>query len=195
VEYADRLDPYVKLSAKPIFSKLGPKCGPAVKQVVSRIAALSGPELEELARRKTITFDLDGKSITLTDEEIEIVREEPKGYAVESDGSCTIVLDTTLTDELIREGLARELINKIQNKRKDSGFEVTDRIRITLYADGPVAAAVMQFGGYISGETLAEPFLPRPLEGNAQAATEFSAGKVENLTINGEKTYIALERI
>ncbi|MEE9442489.1 MAG: isoleucine--tRNA ligase [candidate division Zixibacteria bacterium] len=195
IEYSDNPAEYVSYSAKPVFAKLGPKFGKAVKQAAEKISSLPSDEIKDFARTQSLKLEFDGRQVELTTEEVEIIRNEREGFAVESDGPYTVVLDTSLNEELRQEGFARELVNKIQNKRKSSGFEVTDRIRITLFADEPVAAAIKNFGDYISAETLAEPFTANPIEGNKEAGAQFALGTIEELKINGEITYIAIGRI
>ncbi|MCK5126080.1 MAG: isoleucine--tRNA ligase [candidate division Zixibacteria bacterium] len=195
LEFAKDASRYISFSAKPNFAKLGPKFGKGVKQAASIITSLASEEVEKFSQTEKIKIDFDGNIVELTTEEIEIIRSEQDGFAVEADGPFTVVLDTTLSDELIKEGFARELVNKIQNKRKSSDFEVTDRIIIKMFADNPVADAVNTFGEYISSETLAEPFTPQTLDGNGEAETLLADGTVEELKVNGEKTLIGIERV
>jgi isoleucyl-tRNA synthetase len=101
-------------------------------------------------------LNINGEIITITPEDVEIVSTEIKGWVVESEGGVTVAIDTELTNELINEGIAREFVNRIQNMRKDAGFDVTDRIRIFFDGSKKLVDAVNSFKNYISNETLAE---------------------------------------
>lgn len=195
VEFSDKTAGYISYAAKPNFAKLGPKFGKGVKKAAEIIKSLSSADVYNFSKSEKIEIDFDGKSVEITAEEVEVVKNEQEGFAVESDGPFTVVLDTALDDELVKEGFARELVNKIQNKRKSSDFDVSDRIRVTMFADDPVAEAVRAYGDYICSETLSEPFKPQALSGNDEAAARESAGTVEKLKVNGETVYIDIERM
>ena len=100
-------------------------------------------------------LDIDGEKIVVTPADFEITSEDMPGWLVASEGKLTVALDITITDELRREGVARELINRIQNIRKDSGFEVTDKIRVEIEEMELVAGAIEHFADYIASQTLA----------------------------------------
>jgi len=178
---------FVSYSAKPNFPKLGPRFGKSMGTVAAAIKDLSSEDIKRFSADGRFTIDIEGRKVDLTDEEIEVVREEKAGYAVESDGPFTIALDTTLTPELIDEGFAREIVNKVQNMRKTSGFEVTDRITITLFADEPLAGAVDRYREYICAETLSDSLTQHPLAGKSGDAMEWN--------INGEKAALAVVRV
>jgi isoleucyl-tRNA synthetase len=187
IEFADGLDSYISYNAKPIFAKLGPKFGREMGKVADIIKSLPEDQIKRAEARGHFTIDIDGSRMELTGDEVEIVREEKDGFAIESDGGLTIALDTTLTPGLIEEGFARELVNKIQNLRKTSGFEVTDRIRITLYADDLLAGAAGRYKKYICSETLAD-YLELEELGRAN-------GDDKEWSINGEKAVISVIRV
>ncbi|MEX0602779.1 MAG: DUF5915 domain-containing protein, partial [Bacteroidota bacterium] len=178
----------VKKKAKPNFKTLGPKFGKSVQPVAARIRELSGPEISELLARGSATFPLNGNQITISPEDMEIQHEEVQGWLVESDGSLTVALDTALTEELLEEGLAREFVNRIQNLRKDSGFEVSDRIRIYHRSTDRLARSLERLSQYIRQETLAQDV--RQLRTDEHSAFSFHPED-----INGEKTEVALEKI
>ncbi len=146
----------LKKKIKPNFKTLGPKFGPKMKEVAAAISAMNEAEIKTIESSSTIT--LQGASgpldIALTD--VEIIAEDVPGWLVASEGGLTVALDITVTDELRLEGIARDFVNRVQNLRKDSGFEVTDKIRITLQNnDSLLASAVTANKEYICQEVQA----------------------------------------
>lgn len=139
---------------KPDFKVLGPRFGKDMRSVAKRIGEMGPGEIAELERENQIEIELNGKNITLGLDEVEITSQDIEGWLVASAGNITVALDVTITDSLRKEGIARELVNRIQNVRKDSGFEVTDKIDVTLQKDGKVEEAVQQNIEYIKNETL-----------------------------------------
>ena len=119
---------------KPNFKTLGPKYGKYMKQIAALTAAFTQEQIAAVESAPETTLDLGGERITVTAADFEITSEDMPGWLVTSEGKLTVALDITVTDDLRREGVARELINRIQNIRKDSGFEVTDRIRVEIEA-------------------------------------------------------------
>ena len=188
IDFVDSADDYVTYSAKPDFAKLGPKFGKAVGEIVKKVQALSVDEIKRFVIDERLTVDVDGRRIDLTAEDVAVVRHEKDGYGVESEAGITVALDISLSPDLIDEGFARELVNKIQNLRKSSGFEVTDRITIKLFADEPLAGAVNRFGKYICEETLAESLERHTL-------SQSDGGDAVEMTINGERAAIAVARL
>ncbi len=188
IDFSADADAYVSYSAKPDFSKLGPRFGKAAGQVAEKIKSLSTEQIKQFEVEGSLTIDVDGRPVELTEEHLEVVRLEKEGFAVEVDGPITVALDTSLTPELIDEGFARELVNKIQNMRKDSGFEVTDRIEVKLYADEPLAGAADRYQQYICDETLADSLERANLN-------QSDGGNAKEWKINGEKAVIAVVRI
>ena len=176
----------VHLSAKANFKKLGARLGARMKEAAAAIAKLSGDEVASLIAGNVCTLTLSGgEKVDLTYEDIIVMRAEKEGICVAAGEGITLALDTTLTDELVREGLARELVSRIQNMRKESGLDVSDRIRVSLTADPEVCAAADAFRSYISGETLAVAV-------NC-TATEVTDG-ADTADINGHKCRLAIEK-
>lgn len=140
---------------KPNFKTLGPRYGKQMKQIGAAVSAFSQADIARLEREGKWALTVDGTDIVLGLEDFEIVSEDMPGWLVASEGRLTVALDITLTDRLRREGVARELVNRIQNIRKDSGFEVTDKIEVTIGGDGAVREAVRDFRDYIASQTLA----------------------------------------
>ena len=133
-----------------------------------------------------MTLSVEGNDISLSSDDVEVIKNEKEGFAVESNGGVTVALTTSLTDDLIDEGFARELVNKIQNMRKSSGYEVTDFISVKLQSTDKVGQAAKKHSEFIKKETLAESFEFSQSE-TPDGATEWN--------INGEKTLIALTKI
>ncbi|WP_081210269.1 isoleucine--tRNA ligase [Salegentibacter sediminis] len=139
---------------KPNFKVLGPRFGKDMKLVVSKINSLNATDITTIEREGSIDIEVNEKMITLAAEEVEITSQDIEGWLVASSGNITVALDVSISPELKKEGVARELVNRIQNLRKDSGFEVTDTIDVTLQKDGIVEDAVNENITYIKNETL-----------------------------------------
>ncbi len=139
---------------KPNFKVLGPRYGRDMKAIGQAVAQFGQEEIQKIEREGEITLDLDNKSIILKLEDVEISSQDIEGWLVASSGPLTVALDIHVTDDLRKEGIARELVNRIQNLRKESGFEVTDKIDIKIQKDGYVEEAVASNIKYIKNETL-----------------------------------------
>ncbi len=156
VELIDDASGILVKTIKPNFKTLGPRFGKDMKQIASQINTLNAQDIAKIENDGEIILALNGKSVTLTAKDVEIISQDIEGWLVASSGSITVALDVTLNESLKNEGVARELVNRIQNLRKDSGFEVTDKIDIKLQHDGKVEQAVAQYMEYIKNETLAD---------------------------------------
>jgi isoleucyl-tRNA synthetase len=137
------------------FKKLGPKFGKQMKAVAAAVAGMSQEAILELEQKGAYTFTLDGAPATVEATDVEIFSEDIPGWLVANEGKLTVALEVTVTEELRKEGVARELVNRIQNIRKSSGLEITDKIRITLSKDEHINEAVAQYGSYICNQVLA----------------------------------------
>ncbi len=144
---------------KPNFRVLGKKYGTQMKEIAAAFAKLDQATISAIQASSEYTLALPSGNVVLTGEDYEISSEDMPGWLVASEGALTIALDIQLSDELVKEGTARELINRIQNLRKDSGFEVTDRVDVSIVADGQaydeIEAALTGFKDYIASQTLA----------------------------------------
>ena len=144
---------------KPNFRVLGKKYGTQMKEIAAAFAKLDQATISAIQASSEYTLALPSGNVVLTGEDYEITSEDMPGWLVASEGALTIALDIQLSDELVKEGTARELINRIQNLRKDSGFEVTDRVDVSIVADGQaydeIEAALTGFKDYIASQTLA----------------------------------------
>ncbi|MEO1012210.1 MAG: isoleucine--tRNA ligase [Bacteroidota bacterium] len=139
---------------KPNFKVLGPKFGRDMKKIAQAIGNLGQDDIQKIEQEGEISLDIENKSIKLQLQDVEISSQDIEGWLVASSGSLTVALDVSIDQELREEGIARELVNRIQNIRKESGFEVTDRIHIKILKDGRVENAVQNNLGYIKSETL-----------------------------------------
>lgn len=156
VELLDDASGILVKQIKPNFKTLGPRFGKDMGLISKEIQSFSQEQINELDRKGTINIDISGKSIILSLEDVEITSQDIPGWLVANSGGITVALDITISENLKREGIARELVNRIQNIRKDSGFEVTDKIKVQLQKDGMLEAAVKENLSYIMSETLTE---------------------------------------
>jgi len=155
VEYITDSEGIIKKKIKANFKTLGPKYGKLMKQISGEIAAFNQHDISQLEKSGSYELNISGEAISLGLEDVEIQTEDIPGWLVASEGGLTIALDINLTDELKQEGIAREFINKIQNIRKDSDFEVTDRIILKIQKHDFYNLAVTNFSDFISNQTLA----------------------------------------
>ncbi|WP_291964345.1 isoleucine--tRNA ligase [Maribacter sp.] len=139
---------------KPNFKTLGPKFGKEMKQIAQIVNGFDQNDIQKIEQDGELTIQLENKSITLQLQDVEISSQDIEGWMVATSGKLTVALDVTINEELRNEGVARELVNRIQNIRKDSGFEVTDKIAIEILKDGFVEVAVENNLDYIKTETL-----------------------------------------
>ncbi|MCU4157549.1 isoleucine--tRNA ligase [Carboxylicivirga sp. A043] len=140
---------------KPNFKTLGPKHGKNMKVISGAINAMGQEEIAIFEKEEQYTLDVNGQSIVLTLEDVEIMSEDIPGWLVANEGKITVAMDINVTDELREEGIAREFVNRIQNLRKDSGFDVTDKIKLQIQRHDAINAAVEKHAGYIGAQTLA----------------------------------------
>ena len=138
------------------FKKLGPKYGKIMKQLGQAISSMEQSMIAELEKNGKIVFDAIEGNPVITLEDVEIIPEDIPGWLVANDGDVTVALDVTVTPELRNEGMARELINRIQNLRKSSGLEITDKIEVELSAIPEIEDAINSFGEYIATQVLAK---------------------------------------
>ncbi|MFA6457369.1 MAG: DUF5915 domain-containing protein, partial [Bacteroidota bacterium] len=144
----------IKYKIKPNFRVLGNKYGKSTSKVAEVIRTFTPEQIGTLNGDGTVPITVEGNPVTIVHEDVEIVAEEIKGWIVESDGKVTVALDTEITPELKTEGFAREFVSRIQNLRKDSGLEVTDRISIVFNTNDELTEALLQSSTYIMSETL-----------------------------------------
>jgi isoleucyl-tRNA synthetase len=176
----------VHKSAKANFKTIGPKFGKNVKLVAEKIKNFNPAEISIIEKGDSVTFTVDSESLSVSKEDVEILSEQISGWIVESEGGVTVAVDTQLTEDLISEGVAREFVNRIQNMRKDAGFQVTDKIKIAFNGSDTFVFAINAFSNYISAETLAEK-----IEGNV----ELNGGFMQDWKIGGDDIKIKIEKI
>lgn len=148
---------------KPDFKKLGPKFGKNMKAVAQYLTTMAQPDILAFEHDGSTTVQLDGAECVIDVADVEIISQDIPGWLVANEGSITVALDITVTDALRNEGMARELVNRIQNIRKNKGFEITDRIRVVINPDARVEAALKDFADYIAQQVLAVDLAMRPV--------------------------------
>lgn len=135
---------------------LGPRFGQDMKAVTQKINGFTAEDIKKIEQNGQLDVEINGKSITLELSDVEITSKDIEGWLVASSGALTVALDVTITEHLKKEGIARELVNRIQNLRKDSGFELTDRIAVQVKNDKQIINAINTNLDYIKTETLTD---------------------------------------
>jgi isoleucyl-tRNA synthetase len=182
IEYVSDDTNIVRKSARPNFKVIGKKYGGNTQGVATAIKSLSSDDIRNLEQRSVLAVLVNDATMQIDYEDVEIVSEDIEGWLVASEGSITVALDTEIDDALITEGIAREFVSKIQKVRKDSGFDVTDRIRLEYSASDETSNALMSMRHYIERETLAIE-----LERVPQI-------DVEPLDVNGREVHVRVVR-
>ncbi|MBN9302460.1 MULTISPECIES: isoleucine--tRNA ligase [Dysgonomonas] len=141
---------------KPDFKKLGPRYGKIMKQLAAEVQGMSQEAIATFEKEEKYTFDIAGQAATIELADVEIISEDIPGWLVANAGKLTVALDVTITDDLRKEGIARELVNRIQNIRKSSGLEITDRINIKLTDLEQIRETVSEYNNYIASQVLAD---------------------------------------
>ncbi|MGB5403269.1 MAG: isoleucine--tRNA ligase [Robiginitalea sp.] len=154
IELLDDASDILVKRIKPNFKNLGPRFGKDMKKIAAAVGNLNQEDIQKIEREGELMLDLEEKSITLQLEDVEITSQDIEGWLVASSGPLTVALDITIDEGLRKEGIARELVNRIQNLRKQSGFEVTDKIDVKFLKNETVEAAVMSNFQYIKSDTL-----------------------------------------
>jgi isoleucyl-tRNA synthetase len=139
---------------KPNFKALGPKFGKDMRFIASEVQKFTQEDISKIEKDKNISIHINEKNITLGLEDVEISSKDIEGWLVANEGSITVALDVTISEELRKEGVARELVNRIQNARKDSGLEVTDKVKLTILEDQNLEQSISENKAYIMSETL-----------------------------------------
>lgn len=182
IEILDAGNDFIRKKAKANFKSLGKKLGPKMKQAAATIERFTNDQINQV-QNGGLEITLDGEQLTVYEEDIEVFTDEIPGYEVASKGSLTVALDITLTENLLHEGNARELVNRIQNVRKDLQFELTDRISVKISQNEALQPSLIQFKDYICREILADTieFEPEISEGIAIEINDAT------LTVNVQK--------
>ena len=140
---------------KPDFKKLGPKFGKTMKAVAAAITSMSQQEIASLEKNGNITLNVDGNDAVIEAVDVEIISEDIPGWLVANEGNITIALDVTITDDLKQEGIARDIVNRVQNIRKSRDYDITDKINLVFAPNADTNAAINAFGEYIARQVLA----------------------------------------
>ncbi len=156
IEYLSDAGGFIKKKIKPNFVALGKKLGTKMKAVSSALAAFTQENILKIEKEGRYNLSIDGEDVMLQLSEVEITSEDIPGWTVANKGTLTVALDVTITPELEREGNAREFVNRIQKIRKESGFELTDRIEVKVAASNGLKSSLAQFNDYICAEILAD---------------------------------------
>ncbi|MDO5771762.1 MAG: isoleucine--tRNA ligase [Bacteroidales bacterium] len=156
IKFVGNEDGVLVKRVKPDFRKLGPKHGKVMKQLGKMISEMSQADIIEFEKNGSFTFTIDGTQATVEACDVEIISEDIPGWLVANEGNLTAALDITVTEELRREGIAREIVNRIQNIRKDNDFDITDRIKVVISKNENSDAAITEYTDYISKQVLAD---------------------------------------
>jgi len=171
IKFVDETAGVLVKKVKCDFKKLGPKFGKQMKAVAAQVAEMSQDAIAELERNGKYTLMIDGNEAILDATDVEIFSEDIPGWLVANEGKLTVALEVTITEDLRKEGIARELVNRIQNIRKSSGFEITDKIKITLSKNEQTDDAVNEYNSYICNQVLSNSLI---LADNVTDATELN---------------------
>jgi isoleucyl-tRNA synthetase len=155
INYITETEGVISKKLKPNFKLLGAKLGTKMKQASAVIANLSQNEISELERNGTLTILVEESSITLLINEVDIIAEDIPGWSVAVKGNLTVALDISLSEALLKEGHARELVNRVQNIRKEANFELTDKILLQIVDNQHLKESINEFSEYICREILA----------------------------------------
>ncbi len=186
VEYIEDATDILVKRIKPNFKTLGPRYGKMMKQLSVAISALSQENITSFEASGIYDIVVDNKTVNLTLEDVEIISEDIPGWLVANEGQLTVALDVTITDELHHEGIAREFVNRIQNLRKESGFNVTDKINVSIEKLGEIEEAVRKYSDYIGSQTLAD---------NIELKTFEEKADVSKVDINEISVKIKIKKI
>jgi isoleucyl-tRNA synthetase len=167
VEYLESDNQVIRKKVKPNYQSLGKKLGPKMKAVAAALTTFTQQQIAELERNTVYNLLIDNETLPIYLTDVELASEDIPGWLVATKGTVTVALDVTITEKLLHEGNAREFVNRIQKLRKDSGFELTDRISVQVAGAGLLEPSISEFKPYICAETLADSleFLPELKEG------------------------------
>jgi isoleucyl-tRNA synthetase len=169
LEFIDDTSTVLIKRVKPDFKSLGPRYGKLMKAITKLVASLSSKEIATFETEGSISFNIGGEEVNISLKDVEIISEDIPGWQVANEGKLTVALDVTVTDDLRYEGIAREMVNRIQNIRKESGFDVTDKIKVFIEEQNIIGEAVKRHASYIGSQTLAsEVNITRSIPGDGR---------------------------
>jgi isoleucyl-tRNA synthetase len=184
IEYLTETAGIIVKKIKPNFKALGPRFGKLMKPIAAAIAAFSPEQISLMEEEEVVKLTIEGEEVEITLQDVELTTEDIPGWLIASNGNLTVALDIYITDDLKKEGLARELVNRIQNLRKDNNFEVTDKIRVQIEKIEYLETAIVNNLSYICAEILAESLdLVDKIEGDNQVAVELTEEFSTNIRI------------
>ena len=181
--FADNAAGILVKRVKPDFKKLGPRYGKIMKQLAANVAAMSQEDILKFEKEGNFTFNIDGQQAVIGLGDVEIISEDIPGWLVANEGRLTVALDITVTEDLRREGIARELVNRIQNIRKSSGFDITDKIHVQLTRNEETDPAVEEYKDYIAKQVLAESITLCDALDSAGAELDFETFSIQAAVI------------
>ena len=185
MKLVDDSDGVLVKSIKPDFKKLGPKFGKKMKAVAAAIATMSQQQIAQLEREQFILLNIDNEEARVEAADVDIHSEDIPGWLVANEGNATVALEVEITDELRKEGVARELVNRIQNIRKNRDYDITDRITLTVEPNELTAGALHDYKDYIASQVLASAIVESPVANPAED---------EILDIDGAKVMVKIAR-
>jgi len=186
IQFVDDDSGIVDKSAKPNFPKLGKRLGSKMKAVAAKVGNMTNQEINDFETSGSVTLTLDdGSDVLINSDELEIQRTGLEGWSVETQDGITVALDTEITDELLREGITREFMNRVQNMRKEADYEVTDRIKIGYDGSELLETAINERLETIKTETLAE---------SIRSETLNEPDFIKSWDIEGEECEISIQR-
>ena len=156
LNYVDNAADILVKKVKPDFKKLGPRYGKIMKQLAASVQEMDQKAIQQLEANGVYSFDIENQKAEINLDDVEIISEDIPGWLVANEGRLTVALDITLTDDLKKEGIARELVNRIQNLRKSKGLDITDRINVVLSDISEIKLAVADYKSYIASQVLAD---------------------------------------
>jgi isoleucyl-tRNA synthetase len=156
LEYLDESAGFLVKKIKPNFKTLGPRYGKLMKEIAAAVGELTQADISTIETKGQLNLQIGSETVEMLLSDVDIITEDIPGWVVANQGTLTVALDITVSEPLWQEGIARELVNRIQNIRKDRGFEVTDKIKLQLQKNDLVETAIVNFNNYICSETLAE---------------------------------------
>ena len=182
VKFIKDVENYMNFTVKPNFKEVGKTFGPLIKEFQTKLASLGDKDILKLQKNETISMKLDGKDYSITHDMVDIRTNSKEGFDVATDSNNFIILNTELTNDLINEGIARELVSKVQNLRKTKEFDIADRITLFYNADDEVTEAIEEYKDMIMQETLSVDIV---VKFNLETEVD----------LNGHITYIDVEQI
>jgi isoleucyl-tRNA synthetase len=159
IQFVDDSTGILVKRVKPDFKKLGPKCGKNMKEVAALLQNINQEDISKLEKTGQLTLNIAGANIVVEKVDVEIQSEDIPGWLVANNENLTVALDITITDDLLKEGIAREFVNRIQNLRKSAGLDITDKIKVKIERLDAINDAVNTYSGYIAAQTLANEIL------------------------------------